>query len=139
MKNIILILSIMLSFVFAESVKANCAAFIYAEPDSKSTQVGTTSDGHIYEVIDTVASYHKVKVIDSDWEKEKIGWVWSKRVADDKISHQGVTFRMFPEKINDNIIGFLKAGRKVKILESKIIWYKISDGWVFNTRVNKID
>jgi len=75
--------------------------------------------GGEYEVLDTYHPWFQVKVLTGKM-KGKTGFIWSEMVDELKltIKHPGVNFRSEPNKTNDNEIGVLFPGDKVKFLKA---------------------
>ena len=93
--------------------------------------------GKEYDVIKTKPSYICVILTDKKLKKDFTGWLWIGTV-DKKMTEvigKGATLRKLPVKNNDNVIGFIWPGSKIKkVIGENVSWFQIKArgyiGWV---------
>ena len=148
MKNLIILLMILSSFIFCE-LRTTMGVNIRKAPNSKAEVTGTLKVGEVVIPVDTFCHYVKVEVIGDSIHKGKVGWIWTKKIDTSAVMsvtssvkitisnpytilEPGVTMRSEPKK-GDNKIANIRAGAEVKVIELRVVYYQIADGlgWVW--------
>ena len=132
MKNLIVIVFICFCISFARQLKIEKNASLRDSSHFRTSQVTTyLRPGEVFEIIDTYADWYYVEIIDGSIHKGKKGWIWQGRLdidgKDAGITQKGVTLREGPDG-KSKAMNYIINGAWVRIIKSKVTWYKISGG-----------
>lgn len=134
--RLFVILALLFSLGFATTLKNGSP--IRADKRSASEVVDTAKPDQKVEVVEKYHYWTKISIVSGSDHAGKSGWIYTKLLDGENIGGEGSNIRA--EANGKSAVLFkVRSGAKIKILDAKYAWYKISydgkTGWVYESNV----